>query len=219
MNKNITYYFKLKTGAEHRFDVDLDRPVRSGEGPAWTLLASDKCPNCPLGDDVARCPAAVDLVPLIERFSALASIDKVDVRVVTAQHEARKDTDSQTALSALMGLILATSGCPILGRMHPLAQTHMPFATPTEVVYRMASMHIFGCFLEGQPANLQGLERFFADIDTLNHAFARRLKRALESDAGINALVMLHSRAMLASLSIEAELETIRGWYQRTDPN
>ena len=44
-------------------------------------------------------------------------------------------------------------------------------------------------------------------------AFAARLKRALRSDAGINALVMLHSRAMLASLSIGPELENIRAWF------
>lgn len=217
LNKNIVYFFRLASGEDHRFEVQFNRPERDGELPSWTRLETDKCPNCPLPDvPRARCPAAADLVPLIERFSALASIDKINVRVITEQYEARKHTDSQTALSALMGLILATSACPILGKLRPLAHTHMPFATPTEMVYRIASMHFFGNFLRDEPVGLEGLDGFFADIDKLNHAFARRLKRAVESDAGINALIMLHSRAMLASLSIEPELENIRRWFGET---
>jgi hypothetical protein len=215
LNKNIIYFFRLASGEEHRFEVPFNRPERGGELPSWTRLETDKCPNCRLPAVAgARCPAAADLVPLIERFSALASIDKINVRVITEQYEARKHTDSQTALSALMGLILATSACPILGKMRPLAHTHMPFATPTEMVYRIASMHFFGNFLRDEPIGLEGLDSFFADIDKLNHAFARRLKRAVESDAGINALIMLHSRAMLASLSIQPELENIRAWFR-----
>ena len=216
MDKKIIYFFRLQAGAEVRFDVELERPAMQGDLPAWTRLATDKCPHCPLPDsDDAYCPAAADLVPVVEQFYALASVDRVDVRVISEQFEARKHTDTQTALSALMGLILATSGCPILGKMRPLAQMHMPFATPTETVYRMASMHLFGNFLKGVNTGLQGLTEYFRELDVLNHAFANRLKRALKNDAGLNALVMLHSRAMLASLSIEEELATIRGWFSQ----
>ena len=214
MNNTITYIFRLESGVEHRFDVDFDRPAPSGDLPDWTLLETDKCEHCPLaGGPGVRCPAAADLVPVIERFSALASVDSVDVRVVRAQYEARKKTDTQTALSALMGLILATSACPILSRMRPLAHTHLPFSTDTEMVYRIATMHLFDCFLRGRTPDLQGLAGFFADIDKLNEAFAERIKRATQRDAGINALVVLHARSMLASLSIEKKLDEIRVWF------
>src|SRR3989304_8881352 len=216
LNKKVIYLFRLESGIEHRFDVEFDRPPAGGDLPEWTRLEVDKCPHCPLANAPgARCPAAADLVPVVERFSALSSIDRIDVLVVTPQYEARKRTDTQTALSALMGLILATGECPILGRLRPLAQTHMPFATPTEVVYRIASMHLMGCFLRGEPAGLDGLEGFFSDIDRLNHAFSGRLNRAVQRDAGINALLALHSRNMLASLSIEPEMENIRAWFQQ----
>ena len=217
MNKKVIYLFRLESGVEHRFEVEFDRPPAGGDLPAWTRLEVDKCPHCPLPDAPgAHCPAAADLVPLVERFSALTSIDRIDVLVVTPQYEARKHTDTQTALSALMGLILATGACPILGRMRPLAQTHQPFATPTEMVYRFVSMHLLGCFLRGEPVGLDGLDGFFSDIDRLNHAFAGRLNRAVQRDAGINALLALHSRSMLASMSIEAEMENIRAWFQQT---
>lgn len=216
MSKKIIYLFRTESGDAHRFDVEFDRPAADGDLPAWTLLESDKCPHCPLPNAPgARCPAAADLVPLVEKFSALSSIDRIEVHVVTPQYEARKRTDTQTAMRALMGLILATGACPILGRMRPLAHMHMPFSTGTEMVYRIVSMHLLGHFLRGEPGGLDGLKEFFSDIDKLNHAFSGRLNRAVQRDAGINALLALHSHSMLASMTIEPEMENIRAWFQQ----
>ena len=217
LSKKVIYFFKLASGVGYRFDVEFDRPPASGDLPEWTLLEADRCPHCPLPNTAgACCPAAADLVPIVERFSALSSIDRVEVHVVTPQCEARKHTDTQTALRALMGLILATGACPILARMRPLAHMHMPFATGTEIVYRIVSMHLFGRFLRAEPVGLDGLDEFFSDIEKLNLAFFGRLKRAVQRDAGINALVALHSHSMLASLSLKPEMENIRAWFQQT---
>ena len=219
MHNSITYFFKLASGVEHRFDVHIDRPAASGPLPDWTLLATDQCSHCPLASSPgARCPAAADLAPVIEQFSALASVDNVQVRVVRPQFEAIKHTDTQTALSALMGLILATSACPILSRMRPLAHTHLPFPTETETVYRIATMHLFDCFLQDKTPDLNDLTAFFTDIDLLNEALAERIKRATQRDASVNALVVLHARTLLASLSLTDQLDEIRTWFQRIPP-
>ncbi len=216
MNKKIIYLFRLESGVGYRFDVEFDRPPPSGDLPEWTLLEADKCPHCPLpGAPGARCPAAADLVPVVEKFSALTSIDRVNVHVVTPQYEAHKRTDTQNALRALMGLIFATGACPILGRMRPLAHMHMPFATGTEMVYRIVSMHLMGCFLRDEPVRLDGLDELFSDIDRLNRAFFVRLNHAVQRDAGINALLSLHAHSMLASMSIKPEMENIRAWFQQ----
>jgi len=217
MTTTVTYLFRLKKGGEQRFVVDLNRPAaRAADGlPGWTALAQNTCPHCPLPQTAgAICPAAADLVPVVDRFSALASVEGAEVSVITAEREVLKRTDVQTALSGLMGLILATSGCPILSRLRPLAQTHLPFLTETEMVYRMAAMQLFGCFLRGEPASFDGLRHFFADIDTLDQAFAERLRIAAEKDASLNALMVLHARAMIASLSIDQQLDRIRGWFE-----
>ncbi len=217
LGKKIIYLFRLESGVGHRFDVEFDRPPASGDLPEWTLLDADKCPHCPLpAAPGARCPAAADLVPVVEKFSALTSIARINVHVVTPEYEARKHTDTQTALRALMGLILATSACPILGRMLPLAHMHMPFATGTEIVYRIVSMHLMGCFLRGEPVRLDGLDEFFSDIDRLNRAFFVRLNHAVERDAGINALLSLQAHSVLASMSIKPEMENIRAWFQQS---
>lgn len=217
LNKKIIYFFRLESGDAHRIDVEFDRPAAGGDLPEWTRLEVDKCPHCPLPNAPgAHCPAAADLVPVVERFAALSSIDRIKVVVVTPEYEVRKRTDTQTALKAVMGLILATSACPILRRMRPLAQTHLPFATPTEMVYRIVSMHLMGGYLRGEPAGLDRLDGFFSDIEKLNHAFSGRLNRAVKRDAGINALIALHTHSMLASLSIGPEMENIRAWFQET---
>lgn len=220
MSNTIIYIFRLESGTEHRFDVDLNRPVASGALPDWTLLDTNKCENCPLASGPgARCPAAADLVPIVAQFSALASIGSVDVRVVRPQFEATKHTDTQTALSALMGLILATSACPILSRMRPLAHMHLPFPTENEVVFRLASAHLLGCYLGGITPDLTQLMALFEELGKLNEAFAKRLKRAIQNDASINALVELHTRSMMASFSFDDQLNEIRVWFGLTPVN
>jgi hypothetical protein len=214
--QNVVYLFRLEDGAEHRFEVEIDRPSAApGSGlPAWTALEQSRCPHCPLPlTPGAVCPAAADLAPVVSRFSALASIERAEVSVLSAEREVRKRTDVQTALSGLMGLILASSACPILRRLRPLAQTHLPFTPQTETLYRVAAMHLFGCFLRGEPASLDGLQRFFDDLDRLDRAFAERLRAAAEKDASLNALLMLHARALMVSLSLDKGLTQIRRWF------
>jgi hypothetical protein len=211
----ITYALNID-GVEHRFDVEVERPpsARRGALPVWTELGHHKCGNCPLpSDDDAACPAAADLVPIVESFSKLSSIAQCDVRVTTAEREVRKVTDAQTALSALMGLIMATSGCPILRRMKPLAEMHLPFATATEVVHRTVAAHLVRCLLEGKPADTEELKRYFDDVDTLNFAFMSRLRSAAEKDASLNALVVLQAGGALVSGSLEDGLRRLRSMY------
>lgn len=214
--KVVTYVFRLEDGSEHRFDIQIDRAatVACSELPEWTALERHQCPHCPLPRVAgAACPAAADLVPLVQSFSALSSYVRAEVRVITPEREISKFTDMQTALSGLMGLILASSACPILGRLRPLAQTHLPFAPPTELLYRMVAMHLMGCFLRGEPASLDKLKRFFNDIDVLNRVFIERLRAGAQNDASWNALVHLHADAALVSASLDEGLHEVRGWF------
>lgn len=214
--QGVVYLFHLENGAEYRFDVRIDRPTATAQAglPGWTALEQNRCPHCPLPKAPgAVCPAAADLAPIVSRFSALASFERAEVRVISPEREVRKQTDIQTALSGLMGLILASSGCPILRRLRPLAQTHLPFTPQSEALYRVAAMHLFGCFLRGEPASLDGLRHFFDDLDALDQAFAERLRVAAEKDASLNALLMLHAQALMVSLSLDEGLKQIRRWF------
>lgn len=213
--KRITYVLSID-GVEHRFDVDLDRPSTSRRGslPVWTALEHERCPHCPLplGDDAA-CPAAADLAPVVERFSQLSSIARASVRVETPEREVRKETDAQIALSALMGVIMATSGCPILRRLKPLATMHLPFATAAETIHRTLGVHLVRALIDGKPADIHELRQYYDDVDTLNFAFMTRLRTAAEKDASLNALIVLQSGSALVSVSLEDGMRRVRSMY------
>jgi hypothetical protein len=221
MARTVSYLLVLEDQSEHRFDVDVERPSSAKRGalPVWTALDDNKCPHCPLASaEDAACPAAADLAPVVERFSKLSSIARADVRITTIEREVRKETDAQTALSALMGLIMATSGCPILRRLKPLAVMHLPFATPTETIFRTVAAHLVRALVDGKPADIDELRRFYDDVDTLNHAFIARLRKAAERDASLNALVVLQAGGALVSFSLEDGLKRLRTLWQSAPP-
>lgn len=213
--KNITYVLTIE-GNEHRFVVDVNRPSSSKRGalPVWTALEHERCSNCPLpAIEDAACPAAADLAPVVVSFSRLSSIARADVRVVTEERDVSKETDAQTALSALIGLIMASSGCPILRRLKPLATMHLPFATVAETIHRTVGAHLVRALIEGKPADIDELRRYYDDVDTVNFAFMARLRSAAEKDASLNALVVLQAGGALVSISLEDGLRRLSAIY------
>src|SRR5690606_4431441 len=103
----------------------------------WTRLDYCQCSNCPLRkSETPCCPAAVDLQQLVADFKNQAAFQKVDVIVSTQERSYSKRTGLEEGLRSLMGLIMATSECPILGELRPMASHHMPFATNDEFTLR-----------------------------------------------------------------------------------
>src|SRR4029077_931459 len=125
--KTVTYKFRLENGVEKEFSVKLSSPglrqtidVRA-EAPEWTKLEFHQCPNCPLKPaDSPRCPVAVSLVDLIDLFKDILSTEVVDVVIEVPERSYTKRISVQDGLSALMGIYMASSGCPILDQMRPM---------------------------------------------------------------------------------------------------
>ncbi|MGH8453502.1 MAG: DUF6901 family protein [Nevskiales bacterium] len=207
----IVYRFVLKDGTQHRFSVDLDRgPPAAGAAPEWTRLGFHQCANCPLQPEQSpRCPPAVDLAPVIAAFAPIISHDQARVEVETPERTISKDCQVQQALSSLVALIMATSACPILGQLRGLARTHLPLATLEETLYRSVSAYVMGQLLVhqegGQPDwNLDGLKTLYAELETLNVHFKKRVNAAAKQDAAINAVAALGVLSMGVGFSIDA---------------
>src|SRR5262249_12216338 len=149
--------------------------------PDWTRLEFKQCPNCPLKPkDSPRCPVAVSLVEVVEFFKDHPSTDIVETTIITAEREYHGTKSLQKALSSLMGLHMATSGCPILDRLRPMALTHTPFSTPQEAMYRSISMYLMAQFLiykRGKKPDwdLQKLVEMYDEIFSVNKAFIQRI--------------------------------------------
>jgi hypothetical protein len=212
----IEYLFKLDDGKEMRFSVDPDRTgslVDEASAPEWTALDYHKCANCPLNaEEQPRCPAAVDASDLLERFTSMLSYEKADVRVETTERTVTKRSDIQTALHSVLGLIMATSGCPHLSRLRPMAKYHLPFATKEETVFRTASVHLLRQYFVhksgGTPdLDLEGLRELYQELQEVNRAFTERIRDAAKKDANLNAIVLLFSLSVLVSYTLDDELQ------------
>jgi hypothetical protein len=228
------YKFTFDNGREREFIVLLDavtlemqKPPRE-EYPPWTRLDNNQCSNCPLKkEDSPRCPTAESMVEVIDIFKDSISSDQVDIEISTPMRTYKKRASLSTGVSALIGLHMATSGCPVLGKMKPMARTHMPFATLPETLYRMMGMYMLGQFFkakEGKKPDLEmkGLVEIIEDVRIVNKAFCQRLYEVCTQDASLNAVVHLDCFADNSSFIIQKKgLERVKGafdHYLREDP-
>jgi hypothetical protein len=213
----VEYEFTLADGRVHRFLIggDEERPV-TAELPPWTALAYHQCGNCPLAAaQTPRCPAAVDVFRIAERFADKLSYERVHVRVQRHDRTFEMDCDVQTGLGSLLGLVMASSGCPILGQLQGLARFHLPFAEFEESLFRTVGLYLLRQYFVakdgGRPDfELAGLARLYDDLQEVNRAFKRRVETVSPRDASINAVTLLFSLSALVALSLESGLEQLR---------
>jgi hypothetical protein len=212
---SYTYRFTLADGATRELAVRLDQETLEivaeprDDLPEWTRLGFQKCANCPLDEaSHARCPAAVSLVDVIDLFRDRVSYETAQVSITGPTREYRTEAPLQKGISGLMGLIMASSGCPILSKLRPMVETHLPFMTPEEATYRILSMYLLAQFFaarEGREPDwrLERISEFFADVRKVNDRFAWRLRAVLKGDANLNALVILGALSTLTGLALE----------------
>jgi len=213
----ITYQFKLNTGKEKRFEVNLDPatlaliPDAKAQPPAWAKLGNKQCPACPYKEqDQPYCPVARNLARIIDEFKHDISFDEADITVITENREFRKRAPLQNGISGLIGLVMATSGCPILDKLRPMAYVHMPFPGTHETMYRAISMYLTAQYFirrrGGKPDwDLADLVKIYEAVSGVNVAFANRLRTMEVEDATLNAIVSLDCFASMTSGSISYE--------------
>jgi len=223
----ITYCFNFDDGRDKTFSIQLDRETldfTSGEKddvPEWAKLSYNKCTNCPLSEiDNEYCPVALNLNNLTEKFNVVASHESVFVSVTTEDRTYKKRTTIEEALSSLMGIIMVTSGCPVLDHLRPMARFHLPFSSPLETSIRSLSMYILAQYLFNKNTesnsiniNLSDFEKIYAEISNVNNDFSNRLRAAGEKDANLSALTNLDCNATLVSFTLEDTLNELKQYY------
>jgi hypothetical protein len=222
----LRYHFTLEGGAEEVFELALDEKTlelggdESGALPKWTELGFRQCPHCPLEPETSpRCPAAAKLVGLIQGFARVLSYERVQVEVRTTERTVRLDVSAQQAVSSLMGLIMAASGCPHTVFFRPMARFHLPGASMEETIYRAASMHMLAQYYVhlagGEPDfAFAGLLKNYEAVQKVNRAFVKRLHAAADFDSTINALVVLDAWALTMPWAVEESLEGLRHLFE-----
>jgi hypothetical protein len=217
----ITYKFIFENKRESKFTVDLDRKgaeiVPNGFPDAeWTNLDFNKCSNCPLKiEDSQKCPPALDVQHAMSEFHSVLSTETVQTYVETENRAYFKECDAQTALKALVGLVMATSSCPILKEMKGMAYYHLPFASLEETVYRSISTYLLKQYFKSKQGeapdwNLEHLPTYYEQIQIVNDCFFERIKVASKADANLNVIVSFSSQSQLLSLAFDEYLEILK---------
>ena len=214
------YKFQFENGEEKLFDILLDAQTLKvlqsplACNPEWTKLKYHQCDNCPLKDTVERCPVAVNISHLIEEFKFSTSHDKTRVIVESPERTYAQDTTVQNGLSAILGIYMVTSDCPILDKLRPMVRFHLPFATTMETVFRAVSMYLVAQYfreLKGLRPNwnLEGLVEIYKEIGKVNKGMWNRLSNASSYDANVNALIVLSTFGDALRFSIKKDFENI----------
>ncbi|MFC2134241.1 DUF6901 family protein [Bacteroidota bacterium] len=212
-----TYKFVFSSGEEKKYIVNLDPKTlklikdENPSPPNWTKLKNFKCSHCPLNEDEHQyCPVALNIDDIISFFSDTNSFEEVEVVVETSERKYLKNTSVQVGVGGLIGVIMPTSGCPIMGRLKPLVRYHLPFATIDETEFRVFSMFLLGQYLimrkgEKPDWDLHGLKQLYEDIQTLNINVAKKIADLEAKDASINAVVVLNNFANSVSFCLDED--------------
>ncbi len=217
----ITYIFKFHNKPPKTFELSLDNKTlhivrRTKRHPlAWTRLDYKRCSVCTLSEDQDYCPTAVNMADIAMEFRNIFSHEEVDVMVKVQERSYLASTTIQQALSSHVGIIMASSGCPVLEYLKPMVRFHLPFASVTETAFRMMSMYLMARYIvwkSGGKADfeLDGLKRIYKDVSAVNRDFCERLRAASEKDANLNAIVNLDCFANLIPLMIKETIEEMK---------
>jgi len=213
-NLRLTYRFALPDSRERVFHLELDHDsaelisLPDDEPPAWTGLGFNQCKDCPLdAAQVKHCPAARHLAGVIDGFTDLVSYDQVRVTVESEERAVIATLSAQQALASLMGLIMASSGCPRTAVFRPMARFHLPFSNEAETAYRVAAMYLVAQHFiardGGKPDfDLNDLESVYRGMHAVNRGMAQRLRAASRQDAIVNAIVLLDVYSSLVPAAI-----------------
>lgn len=223
----IVYDFAFPGGDAKSYAVDLDRdslsllPADRARPPAWARLENHQCGHCPLKPaEHPYCPVATNLAALVESFKDKASVAEATVTVTTEERTYVKRLPLQHGIFGIFGLVMATSACPYMDFLKPMARFHLPFSTAEETIVRSVSMYLLHQYFVakrgGAPdLGLELLETHYENIQKVNDGILERIKDVVQNDADLNALIILQGFADLLTMAISKDLSKIEPLFFR----
>ncbi len=195
--------------------------------PKWVGLEVEKCKGCPLAvSSHPQCPVAVSLFELTDFFKSEKSYSNVKVKVTTPERTVNSDIPLQKAVQSIFGALMATSGCPKLNFLAPMARFHLPFSTTEETIVRSLSFYLVSQLFLAKSGktpdwNLKNFEKNYAELVNVNEGLSRRIHKANQEgqasgDAMPNAIAILDAFAQILSMEIEEGFPSIAYLFKPT---
>lgn len=225
----FNYRFKRADKTELIYTVIVDPDTLnvltpdSDNDPDWTLLEYHQCDHCPLKkENHPRCPVAKNLHRLLTTFEKTQSIDIYEVQVETPERIYMKNTDIQNSLGSLFGLIMATSSCPTMSFLKPMARFHLPFSTIEETIFRSLGSFLISKYLEKSTVDKsevnQDLTENYKLVNAVNRNLISRIQHLINKktsgDADQNAIVILDTLAVLLTMELGQNVDLISKLYK-----
>jgi len=218
------YCFDFPNGTKKRFLIKLDAKTLLFKSavhgrPDWTHLNYHQCSCCSLDNkSVDYCPIALNISELVTAFKDIISHEPCNVSCVTAERTVMKNTLVQDGLSSIMGIIMATSGCPSMDILKPMARFHLPFATVDEAMFRSVSVYLlrqYFLYQQGKTCDffLKNVKSYYEEIEKVNKGILDRIKHASRLDADRNAIVILNALAQILHMEIDDDLRSLRSLF------
>jgi len=220
------YLFKFEDGTEKKIGIHLDPvtleylPQKSLTGDEWTRLENHQCESCPLDPKHdPHCPLALAIEDLVNFFQEKFSYETARISVHTNERTYFKDTTMQKGLSSIMGVLMVSSGCPVMAKLRPMVRLHLPFSSILETTFRTTSTYLLGQFFlkkRGKVSDFtfEGLLEIYKNVNMVNRSMADRIRSAAGKDASVNALIILDMFALDIPLSIEEQIEGIEPFFR-----
>lgn len=230
MNENaywFNYNIELEDGQSTRFQIVLDpviltmMPTAPEPYPPWTKLAYKQCNCCPLSPKMHQyCPIAVNITDLVNRFKDILSHKNCRVVCETADRTYSKNTSAMEALTSVFGIVMATSNCPVMDFLKPMARYHLPFSSVEETTARSTSLFLLGQYFEYKKGressfDFNKLEKSYARAQMVNEGLLERIRSLGNRDADKNAIITLHSISQFLSMEMDDSLNTIAHLFER----
>ncbi len=218
---SIEYEFSFEDGAVKKFLIKLDQETISivypkpTDFPDWTILEKEQCECCPLtSEQTPYCPIALNIAELVEEFKDYFSYDNCLVRCFTQERTYEKKTSVQEGLFSIMGIIMATSDCPVMSFLKPMARFHLPFSTIQETMVRSTSMYLLRQYFEHKKGekpdlDMEKLDQHYEKVQKVNKGILARISNLAQKDADRNALIILNSLAQLFAVEIDDNLTSV----------
>lgn len=219
----IKYRFCFEHGEEKIFKLEIDNDTLSlitsfsSEMPEWARVEKIGCNACSRSE--THCKLAKTIGFFIRQFDNIPSYQKVKVYVESENRTYFKETSIQAGVGGIFGILMPTSGCPILGKLKPMVRYHLPFADIEETEYRVFSMYMLAQYFRlkkgmNPDLDMDHLKTTYDEIRKINQKIAKAIADLEKTDASINAVVALNNYADSVTFTLEDKLENIEKLFE-----
>ncbi len=217
----FSYHFNFPDNSKKRFLIKLDPDTltykaSNNSPPDWALLGVARCQCCKLElSEHSFWPISKNISDLVYSFKETPSHKSCQVSCISAARTCSKETTVQEGLASIMGIIMATSGCPSMTILKPMACFHLPFATVEESMYRSASAYLLRQYLSHKSGEscdffMNRIDEYYEEVQMVNEGILKRINMTSEMDADKNAIVTLNALAQILVMEVDEDLESFR---------